>query len=338
MITGMWLTLNRACNFRCPWCYAQNTEYEKNKTMSLDLAQQLIKFAKLMDVKTILLIGGEPTYHPHIIEILELIKRQKIYTTIVTNGYRLHDKNFAKELKNLNHGALGFSIKAANREQHKELTGTDTFEEILEAMANIREAKLKVGYTTVISRGTIDNLEEFAYMLKKHAPGKSLRYSLCNPAISNPGIINRDYVVPAKEITRKVAAKWGLLSEILECRVRLEQSLPQCVWPVGFIDMLKKKKQVSFGCHIMSRKGMIFDTEGKLLVCNSLTDYPIAEFGKTFDDKESFEKFWENEELKDLYKKFYEYPMLKCETCDVYSECGGGCPLKHFEKVNSKVK
>lgn len=257
---------------------------------------------------------------------------------VVTNGYRLRDKNFIKELASFDRITLGFSIKAANREQQKKLTGTDTFEGILEAMANIRETKLKVSYTTVINRGTIDNLEEFAYMLKKHAPGKSLRYSLCNPAISNPGIINSDYVVPTEELTRKIAAKWEQLSEILEGGVRLEQSLPQCIWPDGFIDMLKAKKQVSFGCHIMSRKGIIFDPEGKLLVCNSLTDYPIAEFGKTFDDKESFEQFWESEELKELYRKFYEYPMSKCAACDVYSECGGGCPLKHVKEVHNKIR
>jgi radical SAM protein with 4Fe4S-binding SPASM domain len=337
MITSLWLTLNWVCNFRCPWCYAQNTEYEKNKIMSIDLAQQLIILAKTMGVKSIILIGGEPTYHPHIIEILEFIEEQKMSATIVTNGYRLHNKNFTKELENLNYGTVAFSIKAANREQHKKLTGTDTFEEILEAMANIRKTRIKIGYTTVINRETIDNLEEFAYMVKKHAPGERLHYSLCNPALSNLELINSDYVVPTEELTRKIAAKWEQLSEILEGRAKLEQSLPQCAWPDGFIDMLKKKKQVLFGCHIMSRKSMIFDPEGKLLVCNSLTDYTIAEFGKTFNDKESFEQFWESEELKKLYKKFYEYPMSKCAACDVYSECGGGCPLKHFEKVHNKM-
>ena len=335
MITGMWLTLNRACNFRCPWCYAQNTEYETNKTMSLDLANQLIKFAETMDVKNVILIGGEPTYHPHLIEILDLLKKQKMFTSIVTNGYRLHNKNFIKEIENFN-GEISFSIKAANKEQHKKLTGTDTFDKILEAMANINEAKLNVNYNTVISREIIDNLEEFAYMIKKYAPGRGLNFTLCGPVISKPAIINRDYIVPTEELTRRIAAKWEQLSEILEGRISLEQSLQQCVWPDGFIAMLKEKKQVSFGCHVMSRAGVIFDPEGKVLICNSLTDYPIAEFGKTFDDKESFEQFWENEELKKLYKKFYEYPMSKCAACDVYSECGGGCPLKHLAKVYAK--
>ncbi len=29
MTKNMWLTVNRSCNFRCPWCYAKSTEYKK---------------------------------------------------------------------------------------------------------------------------------------------------------------------------------------------------------------------------------------------------------------------------------------------------------------------
>lgn len=333
MVRAMWLTLNRACNFRCPWCYAQNTKYEKDKTMSLDLVKKLIMFGTTIDVKSVILIGGEPTYYPHLIEILDLLKQQNMFASIVTNGYRLHDRNFIKDIENF-YGEISFSVKAANRAQHKKLTGTDTFEKVLEAMGNLRDGiKFNVNYNTVINRETIDNLEEFAHMIKKYAPGKKLTYTLCGPAISSPGMINRDYIVPTRELTNKVAAQWEQLSEILEGHINLEQSLPQCVWPDGFIARLKEKKQVSFGCHVMSRVGVIFDPEGKVLICNSLTDYPIAEFGRTFDDKESFERFWNNDKLKILYKKFYEYPMLKCKSCDTYSECGGGCPLKHLKKV-----
>lgn len=42
--------------------------------MSLDLAKKLIEFARTMGVRTVLLIGGEPTYHLHLIEVLELLK------------------------------------------------------------------------------------------------------------------------------------------------------------------------------------------------------------------------------------------------------------------------
>lgn len=39
-LTGMWLTVNRFCNFRCPWCYAKSTKYNKNGDMPLELAKK----------------------------------------------------------------------------------------------------------------------------------------------------------------------------------------------------------------------------------------------------------------------------------------------------------
>lgn len=332
MISTVWLTLNRACNFRCPWCYAEGTHYLNEKTMSLELAKALIDFSHSLGAKTFILIGGEPTLHPNFFEILEYIKSKNMDAALVTNGYRFSDKDFIKAVEDFLTSTM-FSIKAANRKQQIKLTKTDSFEKIEQAIENLQEVKkFHVGYSTVISRSTIGNMEEFAQMLARLSPNSKLKYSLCNPSINKPQIINSEHIVPYEELAATVVSKWPQISQILNDRVHLEQSCPQCIWPKEFIDELKAKRQISFGCQIMSQKGLIFDTEGKVLVCNSLTDYPIAEFSKTFKDKESFEKFWKSDKIRNLYKKFYEYPKLECKTCEVYKECGGGCPLKHFVK------
>lgn len=332
LINTTWLTLNRACNFGCPWCYAEGTNYLKEKTMSLGLAKDLVDFSQSIGTKNFILIGGEPTYYPDIFELLKYIKSKNLKVTIATNGYRFSDKHFIKEIEDFVN-SIGFSIKAANREQQKQLTGTDSFEKIEQAIRNLQEVKkFKVNYSTVVSRSTIDNMEEFAQTFARLAPSSGLTYSLCNPSINKPGVINNEHVVPDEELVEKVVSKWPTVSKILNDRVCLVQSCQQCLWPKNFIDELKAKKQISFGCQIMSQKGLIFDPDGKVLTCNSLTDYPIAEFSKTFKDKESFEKFWKSYKIRNLYKKFYEYPKLECKTCEVYKECGGGCPLKHFVK------
>lgn len=41
----------------------------------------------------------------------------------------------------------------------------------------------------------------------------------------------------------------------------------------------------------MRRSELIFDTKGKVLVCNNLFDYPIAIYSKDFKDKDRFKKF-----------------------------------------------
>ena len=37
-----WLTLNRVCNLRCKWCYAQKTGFKLSDDLEIDLAYKLI--------------------------------------------------------------------------------------------------------------------------------------------------------------------------------------------------------------------------------------------------------------------------------------------------------
>jgi len=336
MIKITWLTLNRACNFRCPWCYAESTEYLNEKNMSFELAKELVDFTKSLGAKKVFLIGGEPTYYFKFFELLEYIKLKDMKVTLVTNGFRFHDKNFIEKIKGLVE-YIGFSIKAANPEQHKQLTRTNTFEHVLKAMRNLHEFKkyFKIGYSTVISKNTLDNMEEFAQMVASTSPGSMLNYTFCNPSVSVKSI-GDEHVIPREILTRKIVSKFPEICKILNDRVNLTQSIPKCAWPEGFIEELNSKGQANFKCHLMNRSGLIFDTDGKLITCNSLMDFPIAEYKKDFNDKESFEKFWNSEKTTEIYKKFYEYPEMKCIKCKDWDMCGGGCPLKWFVKKEEK--
>lgn len=75
------------------------------------------------------MIGGEPSYYCHLIEILEFIKQHKMKITLVINGYRFSDKTFIKEVEDLLDN-VGFSIKAANKKQYRKLICADAFEKI----------------------------------------------------------------------------------------------------------------------------------------------------------------------------------------------------------------
>ncbi|NIA02325.1 MAG: radical SAM protein [Nitrospirae bacterium] len=65
-LSGAWLTVNRACNFRCKWCYASETEYQQADEMTPATAEQLLRLASDLGITHILFIGGEPTLWPHL--------------------------------------------------------------------------------------------------------------------------------------------------------------------------------------------------------------------------------------------------------------------------------
>jgi organic radical activating enzyme len=74
---------NRTCNIRCRSCYTLNRECVK----SLDEVKKEIDLAvKKRNLETITLLGGEPTLHPHIMEIIRYIKGRKLKCQLLTNG------------------------------------------------------------------------------------------------------------------------------------------------------------------------------------------------------------------------------------------------------------
>lgn len=329
LIKSVWLTINRFCNFRCPWCYAKGTKYKKDDDMSFDLAKRLIDFSKTLGAKNVLLIGGEPSYYPYFFELVKYIKKQEMQSTLVTNGYRFKDINFVKKVEKSGLSSIGFSIKAANAEQQKELTKIDAFEDVKHAIKNLSNIKnISVRYSTVVSKSTINNIEEFAQMVADIDNTKHLGYSMCNPVFDENRNINEENVSNPHALVTAFVEKFDKINDILNNKVSIEQSLALCLWPKNFIKKLKEKNQISFGCHLQGRTGLVFDKDGKVVPCNSLPAFPIGQYGIDFTNKEDFERFWTSKKLVGLYDKIYEYPSTKCQTCKDYLECGGGCPLK----------
>ena len=299
--------------------------------MSFDLVKRLVDFSKTLGAKHVLLIGGEPTLYPHVIESIKYIKAQGFRSTLVTNGYRFKDMEFVKKVEDIGLNAIGVSIKAANAQQQKELTKVDVFEDMKQVIKNLSTIKdIVVSYSTVISKSTINNIEEFAQMIVDIDSAACLGYSTCNPVFDENEKISSSYVLEPQDLITIFVKKYDRLNEILNNKFSFEQSLASCMWPKDFIKKLKEKKQLSFGCHLQNRSGLVFDKDGKIIPCNSLTSFPIGQYGVDFVNKEDFEKFWMSKELVNLYDKIYEYPSTKCQSCVDYLECGGGCPLKWF--------
>ena len=67
-VSSCWLTLNRACNLNCHWCYAKNAT---KQNMAASNAIKVIDFLPQIGVESIILIGGEPTVYQDLPLILQ---------------------------------------------------------------------------------------------------------------------------------------------------------------------------------------------------------------------------------------------------------------------------
>jgi Radical SAM superfamily/4Fe-4S single cluster domain len=74
---------NRTCNIRCRLCYT--LDRSSVKTLA-EIEGEIDLALKKRNLQTITLLGGEPTLHPHLPEVVAFVKSRKLKCQILTNG------------------------------------------------------------------------------------------------------------------------------------------------------------------------------------------------------------------------------------------------------------
>ncbi len=82
------MILTKECNRHCGFCIDRpNRQYyrEYKPFIELETVEKILQFAAAHNVKTIALNGGEPTLHPHIVEIAKMVKAKGFQLKLFTN-------------------------------------------------------------------------------------------------------------------------------------------------------------------------------------------------------------------------------------------------------------
>jgi Radical SAM superfamily/4Fe-4S single cluster domain len=89
---------NRNCNIQCRLCYT----LDRSSVKTLAEIEEEIELAlKKRNLQTITLLGGEPTLHPQLPEVVASIKRRNLKCQILTNGLVFLDDDEDKLLSRL---------------------------------------------------------------------------------------------------------------------------------------------------------------------------------------------------------------------------------------------
>ena len=94
---GLGIDLINTCNLRCKQCFYKDSP-QKQKMMSLDQVKHIIDKASQNGFTEFYILGGEPTLHPQLKEILELALAQFKVVILVTNGMKLANEKYCKSI------------------------------------------------------------------------------------------------------------------------------------------------------------------------------------------------------------------------------------------------
>lgn len=319
-----WLTVNRKCNFRCKWCYAQGTNYTKSE-MSFESAKTFANMCRQIGIQNLLIIGGEPTLWRHLFKFNKFCISEGIQSALVTNGARFGIDNFWERYLQYPNTKIGLSLKGSTPQQLFEVANVNNFETIEKGIIRaIRELNAGISLTyNMFYVDTLINMVQFAVK----CGAKGVKIDFCSTTFIS-GQPNAIYMLDPRKLAENIMKDYSELERITNGHIVFEMMIPFCLWPPDFINELKCKGQLLSVCHVLKRKGIIFDEIGNILLCNALFDYPLGKYGNEFYDGVSLLKWLNTPQIRSFYDRIRCYPSTKCITCYWYSDCGGGCPLR----------
>lgn len=84
-LLSMEIEFSRDCNFRCAYCYVENRTASPEEMSREEIKDVLVQAAAL-GARKIILLGGEPSIYPHLVEMLDFLADQCLAVEMFTNG------------------------------------------------------------------------------------------------------------------------------------------------------------------------------------------------------------------------------------------------------------
>ena len=340
-LTVCWLTTNRKCNLRCNYCYAQAAGFNDESDLTPDMTLKICELLKQTNVNHSIMVGGEPSINPDIIEIINILKEKGLTTSMISNGLKFADFQFAKDMVDAGMWAIVVSMKATNRDEYSAITGADCFHKVLKAIDNLKQLGAHMTVCVNFTSRMLPDIEKTLSEMLQFGIER-IGVDFTNPVILENEEIKADGIPDPFEIAEGFARAYKFLSNH-KVDYYINPSVPLCLLPLEEKRGAIEKQVLLNGCQMRMGHGVIFLSNGDLIPCNEFTGQALGKYGVDFSTAEEFEEFWNGPVLTRYLKSCHFYPYAKCEQCSDWPICGGGCPIKWLyfkpqEYINSIEK
>lgn len=147
----------RHCNHFCGFCSNPTTPYVHTFETMKVLVDDLVARGYF----GVILTGGEPSLHPELPRIARYATERKLHVRMITNGWRLADEDFAREMAEAGLKIVHVSVYSVRPDIEARLRGTTgTLERAYAAVDNAHRHGIEVNINCVINKLNADHLDE----------------------------------------------------------------------------------------------------------------------------------------------------------------------------------
>ncbi|MCW1301154.1 MAG: radical SAM protein [Candidatus Nanoarchaeia archaeon] len=137
------------CNLACPICFLKNLSPVGEDPST----EELEKFLKSLRPSIVVFEGAEPTMREDLPLLIRTAKKTGHIVKIFTNGIKLENESYVRELKKAGLDGLYFSIDGFDDRIIQELRGRPLLHTYLKALGNLKKYRMNTTLAITIKKG-----------------------------------------------------------------------------------------------------------------------------------------------------------------------------------------
>jgi len=228
-----------ACNIKCIYCNVHGGDKQTQFVYEFDYVKKMIDDAikrglHLQKGLPILdLIGGEPTLHPNLGQLILYAKRSGFkYVAICTNGIKLAKKSYLNELLETGLDAIRFSFHSHLEEEAATLAHAPSTGKKYLSTANLllEQKRIVTYFYRILLSTTVESFPQYVeWLIDNNNTGRKIYLNVGMPSPRGRMFIN-SHLYPNLEICREVVTQVVNKYSSQELEITLHHS-PGCLIP-----------------------------------------------------------------------------------------------------------
>jgi len=147
------LPFTQKCNLNCPICFVGSRKNikELNQRELLKLVEQK------PELKSVALSEMEPTTRKDLVQIIKKLKKMNLNVSLITNGVKLSDLDYAKKIKESGIDEVAVSFDGLTKKPYMVLRGQNLLEKKLMAIDNLKKIGIPFRLSFTLMKGVNDD-------------------------------------------------------------------------------------------------------------------------------------------------------------------------------------
>jgi len=312
---GLQWHITNECDQRCKHCYIWRKFHNEGLQVVPTIKQckstiqKFINFCEEMSVIPYLSItGGDPLLYEDFWKLLEIVRKNKIFFTILGNPFHL-TKEVATRLKEMGCVSYQMSIDGT-RLTHDSLRKSGSFEATLGAIEILRRANIRSMIMMTVSTFNYKECPYVARLCVEHGVNNFTFARYC------PTHKDTEFNIPAKEYRGFLSDMWKTYSSLIDFGTKF--ALKDHLWvpflyEEGLYKLHRQKNIVFDGCNC-GISHMTLLPNGVVYACRRFD----SRVGNIY--KQSLKTIFLSQEMN-KYRNFDN--LIGCRSCELLNYCRG---------------